>query len=173
MSDFFLAESLMDQGVHEEHHRAELRRLARAARTARPNWAFRQRCRLLRRLGLALVSLGRQLLISGRRKPDTVHCGAAARPVASAEGEHPPRARVPSSRRMDQSNRQPGYLSYLLRLWQGDTTGVGTGTRGNAWCGSLESSLTGERQGFASLDELVEFLHGQTIAAARAQGEQA
>jgi hypothetical protein len=74
---------------------------------------------------------------------------------------------------MDQSNRQPGYLSYLLRLWQGDTTGVGTGTRGNAWCGSLESSLTGERQGFASLDELVEFLHGQTIAAARAQGEQA
>jgi len=62
VSDYFLTEKLMDQRVHEEHHRAELRRLAREARMAHPSWASRQRCKLLCRLGLALVSLGRQLL---------------------------------------------------------------------------------------------------------------
>ena len=48
---------------------------------------------------------------------------------------------------------QPRYLSYLLRLWQ-------TGSQ-PAWRASLES-LTGERQGFADLEELFAFLKSQT-----------
>ena len=48
---------------------------------------------------------------------------------------------------------QPRYISYLLRLWQ-------TGSK-PAWRASLES-LTGERQGFAGLEELFAFLKSQT-----------
>ena len=48
---------------------------------------------------------------------------------------------------------QPRYLSYLLRLWQ-------TGSQ-PTWRASLES-LTGERQGFAGLEELFAFLRSQT-----------
>ena len=54
------------------------------------------------------------------------------------------------------SEDQRRYISYLLRLWQtmsGDAL---------VWYASLESSQTGERQGFASLDALFEFLRGQT-----------
>ena len=57
------------------------------------------------------------------------------------------------------SGKQSGYLSYLLRLWQdnnGDTEGKA------AWRASLESSLTGEKRGFASLDDLFAFLRRQT-----------
>jgi hypothetical protein len=44
------------------------------------------------------------------------------------------------------------YVSYLLRLWR-------TGNEEKAaWRASLENPLTGERQGFASLEELVAFL---------------
>ena len=43
-------------------------------------------------------------------------------------------------------------MSYLLRLWQ-----VSCG-EGLAWRASLESARTGERHGFASLDELSDFL---------------
>lgn len=45
------------------------------------------------------------------------------------------------------------HLSYLLRLWQ-------TGSK-PTWRASLES-LTGERRGFASLEELFAFLKTQT-----------
>jgi hypothetical protein len=56
------------------------------------------------------------------------------------------------------------YVSYLLRLWQ-------TGNEEKAvWRASLENPLTGERQGFASLDELIAFLKArignQTLAPA-------
>ena len=44
------------------------------------------------------------------------------------------------------------YLSYLLRLWQ-------TSDRGKqVWRASLESPGTGERRGFASLEDMFEFL---------------
>jgi hypothetical protein len=49
-----------------------------------------------------------------------------------------------------------GYLSYLLRLWR---------ERGSAsihWRASLQDPHSGERIGFAHLDELVAFLRGQT-----------
>ncbi len=44
------------------------------------------------------------------------------------------------------------YLAYLLRLWQ-----VGSGKEAT-WRAALEDAHTGERQGFASLDDLFHFL---------------
>ena len=44
------------------------------------------------------------------------------------------------------------YVSYLLRMWQ-DSNGPEP-----IWRASLQSSLTGERQVFASLDHLFAFL---------------
>jgi hypothetical protein len=62
---------------------------------------------------------------------------------------------------LKEPRRQLGYMSYLLRLWQVDTEGVIPHAGGTVWRASLESSLTGKRQGFTSLDELFEFLHRQ------------
>jgi len=54
---------------------------------------------------------------------------------------------------------EPGYFSYLLRLWR---TGAGdTAT----WRASLQSSPGSDPVGFASLDELFDFLRRQTGAA--------
>lgn len=53
------------------------------------------------------------------------------------------------------------YLAYMLRLWRAKSVGKPT------WRASLESSLTGERQGFASLDELFAFLQQETDAVSR------
>lgn len=47
------------------------------------------------------------------------------------------------------------YLSYLLRLWQ-----TSDGER-QIWRASLESPGAGERQGFASLEDLFKFLQAQ------------
>jgi hypothetical protein len=66
----------------------------------------------------------------------------------------------------EEPRRQPGYLSYLLRLWQVDTERLGSQAGGTVWRASLESSLTGKRQGFADLDDLFEFLHHQMAAMA-------
>lgn len=57
------------------------------------------------------------------------------------------------------ARQQSRYLSYLLRLWQ-------TGSQ-PIWRASLESPLTGERQGFASLQELFTFLETQAEAIER------
>ncbi len=52
-------------------------------------------------------------------------------------------------------NPSPRYLSYLLRLWQTqDQDRI-------LWRASLESPGTGERRGFADLEELVQFLRVQ------------
>jgi hypothetical protein len=51
------------------------------------------------------------------------------------------------------SKLQQHYLSYLLRLWQTDSKFT--------WRASLED-LNGERQGFASLKELFDYLQTQT-----------
>ena len=50
------------------------------------------------------------------------------------------------------------YLAYMLRLWQ-------SSGRETIWRASLESPHTGERYGFASLDDLISFLQRQTSAA--------
>jgi len=52
---------------------------------------------------------------------------------------------------------QSDYLSYLLRLWK-------VGEDGPVWRASLESSHSGERTGFAQLDDLFDFLRNQTGA---------
>ncbi len=51
---------------------------------------------------------------------------------------------------------QPDYLSYLLRLWRERDEGK------LAWRASLESAFTGKRYGFASLDNLFDFLRRLT-----------
>jgi hypothetical protein len=48
-----------------------------------------------------------------------------------------------------------GYRSYLLRLWRVPGEEIAT------WRASLESPYTGERRGFAGLEELVAFLRRQ------------
>ena len=52
-------------------------------------------------------------------------------------------------------DKLPNYLSYLLRLW-----GAGKGAE-STWRASLESPMTGERHGFASLKDLFAFLQAQ------------
>jgi hypothetical protein len=57
--------------------------------------------------------------------------------------------------------KQSNYFSYLLRLWREDAVPQ-CPDRKTIWLASLESSLTGERQGFASLDDLFAFLRRET-----------
>jgi hypothetical protein len=64
---------------------------------------------------------------------------------------------------------QPDYLSYLLRLWWvGDDDGTqpgeadSPGLADGVWRASLESPQAGERKGFASLDDLFDFLREET-----------
>jgi len=64
-------------------------------------------------------------------------------------------------------SKQPGsYLSYLLRLWRIPTAGEAT------WRASLESPHTGERWGFADLEEMVAFLRRQIDLAPIPRGEE-
>lgn len=55
------------------------------------------------------------------------------------------------------SNRKPGYYSYLLRLWRENG-------EGEFWRLSLQDTHTGERSGFAGLEELASFLVEQMHA---------
>jgi len=50
--------------------------------------------------------------------------------------------------------RPQNYVSYLLRMWR-------SGQDEATWQASLESPLTGERRGFASLEDLWVFLQTQ------------
>ena len=55
---------------------------------------------------------------------------------------------------------QPGYSSYLLRLWPVRSAGR------VVWRASLESTRTANQHRFATLEQLVIFLRRQTSAAA-------
>ncbi len=57
---------------------------------------------------------------------------------------------------MDKRRQEQRYLSYLLRLWQTSDGGK------QVWRASLESPGSGERRGFASLEDLIGFLQAQT-----------
>lgn len=61
-------------------------------------------------------------------------------------------------------NQPQHYMSYLLRMWRSEGDRV-------AWRASLESPLTGERQGFASLKDLFAFLQGQADSPAGQDSE--
>jgi hypothetical protein len=76
---------------------------------------------------------------------------------------------------------QPNYCSYLLRLWrendnemlhQVDEAPAHTASR-PIWLASLESSLTGKRQGFANLEDLFAFLRRQTGTGSGLESEEA
>jgi hypothetical protein len=59
----------------------------------------------------------------------------------------------------------PDYISFLLRLWQVSDEGNSEPNAIKAvWRASLENPHTGERKGFASLEELFDFLRTQTEA---------
>ncbi|MBN1977552.1 MAG: hypothetical protein JW918_09140 [Anaerolineae bacterium] len=62
--------------------------------------------------------------------------------------------------------RQPLYLSYLLRMWQ---TNDG---KKLVWRASLQSPSSEERQGFASLEELLDFLRTLTEQVKPNKGEE-
>ena len=49
-------------------------------------------------------------------------------------------------------------VSYLLRLWQIESSGR------LVWRMSVEDAQSGERQGFTNLDELLAFLRRQTLS---------
>jgi hypothetical protein len=51
---------------------------------------------------------------------------------------------------------RPGYLAYLLRMWQVNDGG------NSVWRASLESPHTGERHGFANLELLFAYLEEKT-----------
>ena len=55
------------------------------------------------------------------------------------------------------TNKDTHYLSFLLRLWLADDDGE------PARRVSIESPLTGERKGFANLDELCRYLQLLTV----------
>jgi hypothetical protein len=57
---------------------------------------------------------------------------------------------------------QPEYLSYLLRLWRENDSVGAHGVETALWRASLERPQAGERQGFASLEELFAFLRKET-----------
>jgi hypothetical protein len=54
-------------------------------------------------------------------------------------------------------NQQPGYLSYLLRLWQ-ENAGNQLSGEAPLWRASLEGPQSDERRGFAGLEELFTYL---------------
>ncbi len=54
--------------------------------------------------------------------------------------------------------KQPDYHSYLIRLWRAGGEGE---VDPSPWRASLEDPHTGERFGFAGLDELFDFLREQ------------
>ena len=70
------------------------------------------------------------------------------------------------------SRQELRYLSYLVRLWQVDVSAAAGRAEQVVWRGSVQSSLTGELEGFATLDELLEFLREQTGTGQNASPEQ-
>ena len=56
---------------------------------------------------------------------------------------------------------RPGYLAYMLRLWQVNDDGK------PVWRASVESPHNGERRGFANLELLFAFLEEKTVELAQ------
>ena len=61
------------------------------------------------------------------------------------------------------SKAQPGYRSYLLRLWQAYTEGE------LVWRASLESPHSRQRRGFTSLADLFTFLENEVGGGVKGQ----
>ena len=63
------------------------------------------------------------------------------------------------------AEEHPDYESYLLRLWRASDG------EDAVWRASLESPHTGEREGFASLDEMFDFLQQQCAVSPDSSGD--
>ena len=61
----------------------------------------------------------------------------------------------------EDSGEHRDYISYLLRMWQDSGDEGLSRSKEAAWRATLQSPSTGERVGFASLDDLFDFLKGQ------------
>jgi hypothetical protein len=61
--------------------------------------------------------------------------------------------------------RRPGHIAYLLRLW------CVTNGKAPIWRASLQDVSTGERRGFAGLDQACRFLQAQIEAASAGPAE--
>lgn len=61
-------------------------------------------------------------------------------------------------RSLADTGEPPTYRSYLLRLWW-------EGQAGEPWRASLQGGATGERQGFASLDDLFDYIRCEAALA--------
>lgn len=57
---------------------------------------------------------------------------------------------------IERTRNQPDYLAYLVRLWRVSAGGTAT------WRASVECPHTGEQIGFAGVQDLFDFLSGQT-----------
>ena len=68
------------------------------------------------------------------------------------------------------SEERAVYLSYLLRLWRASGDPIGSGTGEKVWRASLERVHDGQKQSFASLDEMVDFLRQETGLGACSHG---
>ena len=66
--------------------------------------------------------------------------------------------------------QSPDYQSYLLRLWRVRSSAASPSHEESIWRASLEHPHTGERVGFASLDDLVEYLRHQMDATDAEEG---
>ena len=72
----------------------------------------------------------------------------------------------------EDSGKHRDYVSYLLRMWQDSSDEELSRSKEAAWRATLQSPRTGERVGFASLDDLFDFLKGQAGLEAAADGVQ-
>lgn len=60
---------------------------------------------------------------------------------------------------MSHGESSPDYVSYLLRIWREGASRESSHDEGKpTWRASVDNVLTGERRGFANLDELFDFL---------------
>ena len=65
--------------------------------------------------------------------------------------------RVTHLRNETMNTGKGSYLAFMLRLWPVEQDGE------MVWRASLESPLTGERRGFATLEALIAFLQAEII----------
>ena len=72
VSDFYLAQQMMEMKVAEQVREAETRRLIRQMGGGQPTWLIRAACWLLRHVGRTLVVFGRWLQQSAARRSLTL-----------------------------------------------------------------------------------------------------
>ena len=67
--------------------------------------------------------------------------------------------RIQTGNCQSQEGARPNYVSYLLRLWRDVDVEESMGEKNRAvWRASVVSTLSGKRRGFATLEDLFDFL---------------